>query len=391
MSFEESHFETKAVHVGSAPDPQTGAVIPPIHQTSTFAQESPGRHRGYEYARTGNPTRASLEACLGALEGLGADDRGGALCFGSGMAATSTVLQTLAPGDHMLLSADVYGGTYRVVARVFAGWGLDFTAVDLTSLDAVKQALGERTRMVWVETPTNPLLGIVDIAAVAQLAHGAGAICVVDNTFATPFLQQPFELGADVVVHSTTKYLGGHSDVVGGALVTRLPELYQRARFLQNAVGAVPGPFDCWLALRGLKTLALRMRAHCHNAMRVAAFLAQRPEVVEVRYPGLPTDPGHELAARQMTGFGGMVSFRPAGGVEAARRVVERTRIFTLAESLGGIESLIELPGVMTHASVSGTEAEVPADLVRLSVGIEHPDDLVADLGQALDGLANEG
>jgi cystathionine gamma-synthase len=254
----------------------------------------------------------------------------------------------------------------------------------MTNLDAVKQALRDRTRMVWVETPTNPLLGVVDIAAVAQLAHEAGATCVVDNTFATPYLQQPLELGADVAVHSTTKYLGGHSDVVGGALVTRAPELYERAKFLQNAVGAVPGPFDCWLTLRGLKTLALRMRAHCHNAMRVAAFLAERDDVAEVRYPGLPDDPGHELAARQMLGYGGMVSFRPAGGVDAARRVVERTRVFTLAESLGGVESLIELPGVMTHASVAGTEAEVPADLIRLSVGVEHPDDLVADLDQAL-------
>jgi cystathionine gamma-synthase len=386
MSFDESQFETKAVHVGSAPDPETGAVIPPIYQTSTFAQESPGRHRGYDYARTDNPTRAGLEACLAALEGLGPSDPGGALCFGSGMAATSTMLQTLAPGDHLLLSADVYGGTFRVVDRVFADWGLEFTVVDLTSLDAVKRALRERTRMVWVETPTNPLLGVVDIGAVAELAHGVGALCAVDNTFATPFLQRPLELGADVVVHSTTKYLGGHSDVVGGALVTRLPELYRRARFLQNAVGAVPGPFDCWLTLRGVKTLALRMRAHCHNAMRVAGFLAERPEVVEVRYPGLAADPGHELAARQMNGgFGGMVSFRPAGGVDAARLVAERTRVFTLAESLGGVESLIELPGVMTHASVSGTEAEVPADLVRLSVGIEHPDDLVADLAQALE------
>jgi cystathionine gamma-synthase len=387
MSFDESHFETKAVHVGSAPDPETGAVIPPIYQTSTFAQSSPGRHRGYEYARTGNPTRASLEACLAALEGLRPGDPGGALCFGSGMAATSTVLQTLGPGDHLLLSADVYGGTYRVVARVFAAWGLEFTTVDMTSLDAIKQALTERTRLIWVETPTNPLLGVVDIAAVAELAHSAGALCAVDNTFATPFLQRPLELGADVAVHSTTKYLSGHSDLVGGALVTRLPELYQRAKFLQNAVGAVPGPFDCWLTLRGVKTLALRMRAHCHNAMRVAGFLAERPDVVEVRYPGLPTDPGHELAARQMGGFGGMVSFRPAGGAGAARLVVERTKVFTLAESLGGIESLIELPGIMTHASVSGTEAEVPADLVRLSVGVEHPDDLVADLGRALDSL----
>ena len=248
------------------------------------------------------------------------------------------------------------------------------------------QATGARTRMVWVETPTNPLLGVVDIAAVAEIAHAAGATCVVDNTFATPYLQRPLELGADAVVHSTTKYLGGHSDLVGGALVTRLPELHERAKFLQNAVGAVPGPFDCWLTLRGLKTLALRMHAHCHNALRVATFLAGRDDVAEVRYPGLPSHPGHELAARQMLGYGGMVSFRPAGGAAAAERLVQRTRVFTLAESLGGVESLIELPGVMTHASVAGTEAEVPADLVRLSVGIEHADDLVADLDQALAG-----
>ena len=386
MSFDQMAFETRAVHVGSAPDPASGAVIPPIHQSSTFAQEAPARHNGYEYARTGNPTRDSLEACLASLEGVAPGGPGGALCFGSGMAATSTVLQTLSPGDHVLLSADVYGGTHRVVARVFAGWGLSFSVVDMTSLDAIKQALRAETRLVWVETPTNPLLGMVDIAGAAELARAAGALCAVDNTFATPFLQRPLDLGADVVVHSTTKYLGGHSDVVGGALVTRLPELYERARFLQNAIGAVPGPMDCWLTLRGVKTLALRMRAHCHNAMRVAAFLAGRPEVAEVRYPGLPGDPGHELASRQMAAYGGMVSFRPAGGVAAAEAIVRRTRVFTLAESLGGVESLIELPGVMTHASVAGTAAEVPADLVRLSVGVEHPDDLVADLGQALAG-----
>jgi cystathionine gamma-synthase len=384
MRFDETQFETKAVHVGSAPDPETGSVIPPIYQTSTFAQAGPGRHRGYEYARTGNPTRTGLEACLASLEGLRPGEGGGALAFSSGMAATTTVLQTLAPGDHVVLSADVYGGTYRVIARVFAQWGLDFTAVDMTNADAVKQATGARTRMVWVETPTNPLLGVVDIAAAAEIAHAAGALCVVDNTFATPYLQRPMELGADAVVHSTTKYLSGHSDVVGGALVTRLPELYERAKFLQNAVGAVPGPMDCWLTLRGIKTLALRMRAHCHNALRVAAFLDGRDDVAEVRYPGLPGDPGHELAARQMLAYGGMVSFQPAGGLEAAQRVVEATRVFTLAESLGGVESLIELPGVMTHASVAGTEAEVPADLIRLSVGIEHADDLVADLDQAL-------
>ncbi|HEV3013054.1 MAG TPA: cystathionine gamma-synthase, partial [Actinomycetota bacterium] len=363
----------------------TGAVIAPIYQTSTFAQAAVGEHKGYEYARTGNPTRANLEACLASLEGVGPGGPGGGVCFASGMAATTTVLQTLGPGDHLVLSADVYGGTYRVAARLFEGWGLRLDVVDMTSLDQLKQAIRSETRLVWVETPTNPLLGIVDIMGAAEAAHAAGALCAVDNTFATPFLQRPLELGADLVVHSSTKYLGGHSDVVGGALVTTVPELYERARFLQNAVGAVPGPMDCWLTLRGVKTLALRMRAHCHNAMRVAAFLAGRPEVAEVRYPGLPGDPGHELAARQMAAFGGMVAFRPAGGVQAAKRLVAATEVFTLAESLGGVESLIELPGEMTHASVAGTDAEVPADLVRLSVGVEHPDDLVADLARALD------
>jgi cystathionine beta-lyase/cystathionine gamma-synthase len=391
MSFDQAEFETRAVHAGSEPDPATGAVVAPIYQTSTFAQEGPARHRGYEYARTGNPTRTNLEACLASLEGVPASGGGGALCFASGMAATTTVLQTLRPGDHMVLSSDVYGGTYRVVARLFAEWGLAFTVVDMTSLDALKQAIRSETRLVWVETPTNPLLGVVDVAGAAELAHAAGALCAVDNTFATPFLQLPLELGADLVVHSTTKYLGGHSDVVGGALVTGLPELYDRCRFLQNAAGAVPGPMDCWLTLRGIKTLPLRMRAHCHNAMRVASFLAGRPEVAETRYPGLAADPGHELAAAQMRGFGGMVAFRPVGGVEAAERLVRQTRLFTLAESLGAVESLIELPGVMTHASVAGTDAEVPADLVRLSVGVEHPDDLVADLEQAMDGLPTAG
>jgi cystathionine gamma-synthase len=391
MSFDQAEFETRAVHVGSEPDPVTGAVIAPIYQTSTFAQEGPADHKGYEYARTGNPTRSSLEACLASLEGVPTAGGGGALCFASGMAATTTVLQTLRPGDHLVLSSDVYGGTYRVVARLFAEWGLTFTVVDMTSLDALKQAIRSETRLVWVETPTNPLLGVVDVAGAAELAHAAGALCAVDNTFATPFLQQPLALGADLVVHSTTKYLGGHSDVIGGALVTGLPELYERCKFLQNAAGAVPGPMDCWLTLRGVKTLPLRMRAHCHNAMRVATFLAGRPEVAETRYPGLPGDPGHELAATQMRGFGGMVAFRPAGGVAAAEHLTRRTRLFTLAESLGGVESLIELPGVMTHASVAGTDAEVPADLVRLSVGIEHPDDLVADLEQAMDGLPAAG
>jgi cystathionine beta-lyase/cystathionine gamma-synthase len=377
-------FETRAIHVGSAPDPVTGAVIPPIYQTSTFAQKAPGQHSGYEYARTGNPTRTAFEVCLASLEGLDEGGPGGALAFGSGMAATSTVLQTLSPGDHVILSSDVYGGTYRVVARVFANSGITFTAVDLTNLDAVKQAMRPETRLLWVETPTNPLLGVVDIEGAAELAHSAGAMCVVDNTFATPYLQRPLSLGADVVVHSATKYLGGHSDLVLGALVTADPELFERARFLQNAVGAVPGPFDCWLAQRGIKTLAVRMRAASAAARAVAELLEAHPGVADVRYPGLPSDPGHELAARQMDDFGGMVAFRPAGGVAAAERLTAATRVFTLAESLGGVESLIELPGVMTHASVVGTDAEVPADLVRLSVGLEHPDDLVADLAQAL-------
>jgi cystathionine gamma-synthase len=303
------------------------------------------------------------------------------------MAATSTVLLTLQPGDHLVLSRDAYGGTHRVVARVFADWGLSFTAVDMTSVDAIKQAIRAETRMIWVETPTNPLLGIVDVAGAAELAHANGARCVVDNTFATPYLQRPLELGADAVVHSATKYLGGHSDLVLGALVTGDGALFERAKFLQNAVGAVPGPMDCWLALRGIKTLAVRMRAHCAAAQRVAEFLDGHPRVTETRYPGLPGDPGHELAARQMAGFGGMVSFRPAGGVAAAKRLVAVTTLFTLAESLGGVESLIELPGEMTHASVAGTEAEVPADLVRLSVGLEDTDDLIADLAQALDAI----
>src|SRR4029453_997046 len=292
---------------------------------------------------------------------------------------------------HMVLSSDVYGATHRVGGKLFAEWGLAYSVVDMTSLDALKQAIRSETRLVWVETPTNPLLDVVDMAGAAELAHAAGALCAVDNTFATPFLQLPLELGADLVVHSTTKYLGGHSDVIGGALVTAQPDLYDRCRFLQNAAGAVPGPMDCWLTLRGIRTLPLRMRAHCHNAMRVASFLAGRPEVAGTRYPGLARDPGHELAAAQMRGFGGMVAFRPVGGVEAAEQLVRRTRVFTLAESLGAVESLIELPGVMTHASVTGTDAEAPADLVRLSVGIEHPDDLVADLEQAMRGLPTAG
>jgi cystathionine gamma-synthase len=372
-------FETRAIHEGQEPDPATGALTTPIYQTSTYVQEEVGRHKGYDYSRVANPTRTALQQCLASLESA---EHG--IAFSSGLGATTTIMHLVNPGDRVVLIADVYGGVYRMTSQVYEpkGYVFDYLAAD--QFASLGEHLDERTRIVWIETPSNPMLNVVDIRAAAEAAHAGGAVLVVDNTFATPYLQRPLELGADIVVHSTTKYLGGHSDVVGGALVTRLPELYERAKFLQNAVGAVPGPMDCWLTLRGIKTLALRMRAHCHNALRVATFLDGRDDVAEVRYPGLPGDPGHELAARQMLAYGGMVSFRPAGGVEAAQRVVEATRVFTLAESLGGVESLIELPGVMTHASVAGTEAEVPADLIRLSVGIEHVDDLVDDLEQAL-------
>jgi cystathionine gamma-synthase len=372
-------FETKAIHEGQDPEPAYGAVTVPIYQTSTYAQAGVGEHKGYEYARTGNPTRTALETALAALE-----EGHGAVCFASGMAAESTFFYLLEPGDHVVVGDDVYGGTYRLVAKVLGpAMGLRFDTVDLTDLDAVKEAVRPETKVVWVETPTNPLLKIVDIAAVADLAHGAGAWCVVDNTFATPYLQRPLALGADAVVHSATKYLGGHSDVVGGAVVTTTPEMQERVLFLQNAAGAVPGPVDCFLVLRGIKTLAVRMDAHCRNAGLVAEFLAAHPRVTKVHYPGLPSHPGHDLAKRQMTGFGGMVSFEVATPQEA-EDVCARTKLFFLAESLGGVESLIEHPGKMTHASVAGSPLEVPANLVRLSVGIEHPDDLLEDLAQAL-------
>ena len=373
-------FETTAIHAGQDPDPAYGAVAVPIYQTSTYAQEAVGKHRGYDYARTGNPTRTALQTAIAALEG-----GHGALCFASGMAAQATFFYLLRPGDHVVLGNDVYGGTYRLIARVLAGWGVAFDAVDLGDPDALAAALRDTTRVVWVETPSNPLLKIVDIRRVADAAHAAGAWCVVDNTFASPYLQRPIELDADVVVHSTTKYLGGHSDVVGGALVTTDPELHERLAFLQNSAGAVPGPFDAFLVLRGLKTLAVRMEAHCRNAEAVAAMLAAHPKVARVHYPGLPSHPGHEIAARQMRRFGGMVSFE-CDTEERALEVCRRTRLFFLAESLGGVESLIEHPGRMTHASVAGSPLEVPPTLVRLSVGIEHPDDLALDLRQALDG-----
>jgi cystathionine gamma-synthase len=372
-------FETKAIHEGQEPDPAYGAVSVPIYQTSTYAQAAVGDNKGYDYARTGNPTRTALETALAALE-----EGYGALCFASGMAAESTLFNLLKPGDHVVIADDVYGGTYRLVSRVLApAMGLEYDTVDLTDLEALKKAVREETRVVWVETPTNPLLKIIDIAAVADLARDAGATCVVDNTFASPYLQQPILLGADVVSHSATKYLGGHSDVVGGALVTTAPDMHEQLAFLQNAAGAVPGPVDCFLILRGLKTLALRMQAHCHNAALIADFLSQHPKVGRVYYPGLPTHPGHDIAKRQMRGFGGMVSFEVETEAHALE-VCRRTKLFFLAESLGGVESLIEHPGKMTHASVAGSDLEVPATLVRLSVGIEHPDDLLEDLAQAL-------
>jgi cystathionine gamma-synthase len=371
-------FETRAIHVGQDPEPTTGAVVVPIFQTSTFAQPRVGEHLGYDYARTGNPTRTALQECLAALE-----DTDEAVCFASGLAAEDAVFRLLSPGDHVLMADDVYGGTWRQIAHVHTRFGIEVTAVDLSDLDAAAAAIRDRTRMVWAETPSNPLLKILDLAGLADLAHANGAWLVADNTFATPYLQRPTELGADLVVHSTTKYLGGHSDVVGGAVCTDAATARDLA-FLQNAVGAVPGPFDAWLTLRGVKTLGVRMDRHCANAERVAAFLAEHPRVTEVFYPGLADHPGHELASRQMRGYGGMVSFRVDGGVDAAKQVAEHTRLFFLAESLGGVESLIEHPGIMTHASVAGTELEVPDDLLRLSVGIESVDDLIADLDRAL-------
>jgi cystathionine beta-lyase/cystathionine gamma-synthase len=372
-------FETLAIHAGQPPDPTTGAVMTPIYQTSTYVQSEVGVHQGYEYSRTDNPTRTALQACLAALEGA---DFG--LAFASGLAATDTLLRLISPGQHVLVGNDVYGGTYRLFDKILRGYGLNFTFVDMADLETVAAALRPETRLIWLETPTNPLLGLADIAAISQLAHKAGVQVAVDNTFATPFLQQPLALGADFVVHSTTKYLGGHSDVVGGAILTSDPAAYERLKFLQNAIGAIPGPLDCWLVLRGLKTLPLRMERHCANAQRIAAFLVEHPAVARVHYPGLPTDPGHALASRQMRDFGGMISFVVKGGEAVAREVAGRTRLFALAESLGGVESLIEHPASMTHASVADSALAVDPGLIRLSVGIEHVEDLLADLEQAL-------
>lgn len=371
-------FETRAIHAGQEPDVPYGAVNVPIYQTSTYAQPDVGSPKVWDYARGGNPTREALQQALASLEG---GTR--AFSFSSGLGAETTLLLTLRPGDHVVLADDVYGGTYRLLSKVLGGWGLTCSTVDLGDLEALRSAMTETTALVWIETPSNPLLKIVDIGAVSALAHEHGVRVVVDNTFATPALQRPLGLGADAVVHSVTKYIGGHSDLIGGAIVTSDEEWIERLDVLVNAVGAVPGPMDCYLALRGLKTLAVRMRAHCSGARAIAGYLSTHPHVTHVRYPGLDDHPGHEVARRQMDDFGGMVSFRvdsPAKALEVARR----TELFFLAESLGGVESLIEIPGPMTHASVAGSALEVPADLVRLSVGIEHPDDLIEDLDRAL-------
>jgi cystathionine gamma-synthase len=375
-------FETRAIHAGQRPDPQTGSVIVPIYATATFAQDGVGglREGGYEYSRTANPTRTALEEALASLEG-----GRHALAFASGMAASDIALRSMTrPGDHVILGGDAYGGTFRLFDKVLAPWGVEYTSVDLADVDATRAAVRPNTKVIWTETPTNPLLGIADIAALGRVAAAAGARLVVDNTFATPYLQSPLGLGADVVLHSTTKYLSGHSDVVGGALITSDNELNEQFAFLRNAVGAVPSPFDAWLTLRGAKTLALRMERHSDNAERVVEALVGHPKVTKVYYPGLPEHPGHEIAAKQMRRFGGMVSFSVAGGEQAALDVVASTKLFILAESLGGVESLIEHPGRMTHASTTGSPLQISGDVVRLSLGIEDGTDLVQDLLQAL-------
>jgi cystathionine gamma-synthase len=377
-------FETRAIHDGQPPDAASGAVVTPITLSSTFVQEAAGEHGDFDYSRSGNPTRRAYEECLASLEGALHG-----FAFASGMAAEDTVLRLLEPGQRVIIPDDAYGGTFRLVTKVLAPAGIEWTVADLTDVAALEEAWPEGTALVWVETPTNPTLTVVDILAVCEVAHRKGARVVVDNTFATPFLQRPLELGADVVVHSATKYLGGHSDVVGGFVATSDPEIAERVAFLQNAVGAVPSPFDCYLVLRGLKTLAVRMERHCFNAQAVATLLLVHPAVSTVLYPGIQIHPGHEIARRQMRDFGGMVSFLVFGGEESALELVSRTRLFTLAESLGGVESLIEHPARMTHASAVDSPLAVDPSLVRLSVGIESTDDLVADLHQALDAISD--
>jgi cystathionine gamma-lyase len=376
-------FATRAIHVGQDPDPATGATIVPIYQTSTYTQEAPGQHKGYEYSRTGNPTRAALEECVAALEGA---EYG--LAFASGLAATTAVMSLLSPGDHIVAGDDLYGGSYRLFDKVLQkSNGLDFTFVDTTDPESVEAALRPETKMLWIETPTNPMLTLSDIPLLSEMARERGATVAVDNTFASPYFQQPLSLGADIVVHSTTKYMGGHSDVVGGAAVTSDPDLHERMAFYQNAAGGVPGPFDSWIVLRGLKTLAVRMRQHEENALAVARFLQDHPQVATVNYPGLPSHPQHDLAKRQMSGFSGMVSFTLKGGAEAAYAAVQKTEVFHFAESLGGVESLITHPATMTHAAIPKEQREsrgVTDGLLRLSVGIEDAEDLVADLDGAI-------
>jgi cystathionine gamma-synthase len=383
--FNQTGFETRAIHAGQAPDPTTGAVVPPVSFSTTFAQDSVGEHHGYEYARSANPTRSALEQCLASLEQA---DHG--LAFASGLAAEDAVLRLLRPGDHTVIPNDAYGGTFRLFDKVWGPLGLRSSPADLASLDRLESAWQDQTKMVWIETPSNPLLSIVDIEAVAAFAHDRGAVVVVDNTFATPYLQQPLQLGADIVVHSSTKYLGGHSDVVGGFAATNDEELATQIRFVQNAAGGVPGPMDCYLVLRGVKTLALRMERHCANGAAVAEFLTAHPAVASVHYPGLPNDPGYDVARRQMSGYGGMVSFILAGGEPAALEVARSTSIFLLAESLGAVESLIEHPHRMTHASVAESPLAVDPGLLRLSVGLETLDDLLADLTNALARVETE-
>jgi len=378
----EQRFETRAIHAGCEPDSGTGAIMTPIFQTSTYVQESPGKHKGYDYSRTHNPTRTALERNIASLE-----EGEYGLAFSSGMSAISAVTQLLSPGDHVICCDDVYGGTFRLFDKVLKKYNLEFDSVDLTVPQTLERHRKNNTRLVWLESPSNPLLKLVDIEAIARIAKKHTILVVVDNTFATPFFQKPLKLGADIVMHSTTKYLNGHSDVIGGSLVMKDKELYDKLQFLQNAVGAVPGPFDCFLVLRGIKTLAIRMERHTENAIKIAQFLENHPKVRRVIYPGLSSHPQHELAKKQMTGFGGIVTFFIKGGLEAARRFLERVKIFSLAESLGGVESLIEHPAIMTHASLPKEVREkigISDELIRVSVGIEHVDDLIGDLKQAL-------